>query len=203
MTFGVASRDPCERHGRWATVTRACLLLHPMPFQTFLLGARSFVSGLDVVSSRRRRRRRPGLQRRCRRSGRSEGLRSPRRRGAPKFFCHLVRGTLLRRRLRPFCSEAMLAWRPAPSPLAHGRVSKKRRRDGAEESLRCASRAGALCCGSVSAHFARKLCWHGVLRPRCCHTAPYRKKEDATALKRASGAGGAQEAALVRGVPPG
>ena len=35
LTFGVASRDPCERHGRWATVTRACLLLHPMPFQTF------------------------------------------------------------------------------------------------------------------------------------------------------------------------
>ena len=131
----------------------------------FVLGARSFVSGLDVVSSRRRRRRHPGLQRRGRRSGRSEGLRSLRRRSVPKFFCHLVRGTLLRQRLRTFCSEAMLAWRPAPSPLAHGRVSKKRRRDGAEESLRCASRAGALCCGSVSAHFARKLCWHGVLRP--------------------------------------
>ena len=75
-----------------------------------------------------------------------------------------------------------------------------------EVSARCSvvgsSRAGALCCGSVSAHFARKLCWHGVLRPRFSHTAQYRKKEDATALKRASGAGGAQEAARVCGVPP-
>ena len=147
LTFGVASRDPCERHGRWATVTRACLLLHPMPFQTFLLGARSFVSGLDVVSSRRRRRRRPGLQRRGRRSGRSEGL------------C--------------VCGVA------------------------AHRSCFVVS-CGALCCGGVSAHFARKLCWHGVLRP----AAPYRKKEDATALQRASGAGGAQEAARVCGVPP-
>ena len=129
LTFEVASRVPCEPHGRWATVTRACLLLHPMPFQTFRPrgrfvvlspGPSGVISGKQTMSDRMPEpsMRRPACALRVRAQGRARALR-----------CTMVWDLLPRLGARPRGGERRSRWSPRLlGGLAGGRVRSRNRR---------------------------------------------------------------------------